>query len=32
VDEIQQKCLKEIKTRSYDFECIAAAEGMVLDW
>ncbi len=32
VDEIHQKCLKEIKTRNYHFECVAAAEGMVLDW
>lgn len=28
IDEILQKCQKEIKTRKYDFECVAAAEGM----
>jgi ribonuclease BN (tRNA processing enzyme) len=32
VDEIHQKCLKEIKTRNYHFECVAAAEGMELEW
>ena len=32
IDEIVQKCAKEIRTRNYDFECIAAAEGMELDW
>jgi phosphoribosyl 1,2-cyclic phosphodiesterase len=32
IDEIYQKCLKEIKTRNYSFDCIAAAEGMELDW
>ncbi len=32
IDEILQKCVKEIKTRNYQFECIAAAEGMELEW
>jgi phosphoribosyl 1,2-cyclic phosphodiesterase len=32
VDEILQKCQKEISTRNYDFECVAAAEGMELEW
>lgn len=32
IDEILQKCVKEIRTRSYKFECIAAAEGMELEW
>jgi phosphoribosyl 1,2-cyclic phosphodiesterase len=32
IDEIHQKCLKEITTRNYDFECVAAAEGMELQW
>jgi phosphoribosyl 1,2-cyclic phosphodiesterase len=32
VDEILQKCKKEIKTRKYAFECLAAAEGMELEW
>ncbi len=32
VDEIVQKCMKEIKTRNYRFECVAAAEGMELVW
>jgi len=32
VDEIVQKCRKEIKTRGYRFECIAAAEGLELTW
>lgn len=32
VDEIVQKCRKEIKTRGYRFECIAAAEGLELEW
>jgi len=32
VEEIQQKCLKEIKTRRYHFDCVAAAEGMELEW
>jgi phosphoribosyl 1,2-cyclic phosphodiesterase len=32
VDEILQKCQKEISTRNYEFECVAAAEGMELEW
>lgn len=32
VDDIVQICLKEIKNRKYKFECIAAAEGLELDW
>lgn len=32
VEEILQTCLKEIKKRNYRFECIAAAEGLELDW
>jgi phosphoribosyl 1,2-cyclic phosphodiesterase len=32
IDEIVQKCHKEIKTRNYHFECVAAAEGMQLEW
>jgi phosphoribosyl 1,2-cyclic phosphodiesterase len=32
VDEILQKCLKEIRTRNYHFECTAAAEGMEMEW
>jgi phosphoribosyl 1,2-cyclic phosphodiesterase len=32
VDEILQTCRKEIKTRNYGFECVAAAEGMEIDW
>lgn len=32
IDEILLKCMKEIKTRNYRFECIAAAEGLELEW
>ena len=32
VDEILTTCLREIRTRNYKFECIAATEGMELDW
>ncbi len=32
IDEILQKCHKEIRTRNYRFECVAAAEGMVIEW
>ncbi len=32
VDEILTKCRKEIRSRSYRFECVAAAEGMELEW
>lgn len=32
VDDILRNCRKEIRTRNYKFECVAAAEGMELDW
>ena len=32
VDEILATCSREIRTRNYRFECIAAAEGMELEW
>jgi phosphoribosyl 1,2-cyclic phosphodiesterase len=32
VDEILSKCHREITHRNYQFECVAAAEGMMLDW
>lgn len=32
IDEILEKCRNEIKMRKYSFECIAAAEGMELEW
>lgn len=32
IDEIVSKCEREIRTRNYRFHCIAAAEGMELDW
>ncbi|MEK9138265.1 MAG: MBL fold metallo-hydrolase [Bacteroidota bacterium] len=32
VDDILAKCRREIKTRSYKFECHAAAEGMEIEW
>lgn len=32
IDEIVQKCRKEITQRGYTFDCIAAAEGLELDW
>ncbi len=32
VDEILQKCRREIQHRQYKFECAAAAEGMELEW
>ncbi|MEK7670847.1 MAG: MBL fold metallo-hydrolase [Bacteroidota bacterium] len=32
IDEIVETCKKEIKTRSYKFDCIAAEEGMELQW
>ncbi|HEX9655986.1 MAG TPA: MBL fold metallo-hydrolase [Bacteroidota bacterium] len=32
LDEILETCRGEIKRRSYSFECIAAAEGMTLEW
>ena len=31
IDEILQKCKKEIKTRKYKFDCIAAAEGLEIE-
>jgi phosphoribosyl 1,2-cyclic phosphodiesterase len=32
VDEIVARCNKEIATRNYEFECVAAAEGMEVEW
>jgi phosphoribosyl 1,2-cyclic phosphodiesterase len=32
VEDILRTCLNEIKKRSYRFECIAASEGLELDW
>jgi phosphoribosyl 1,2-cyclic phosphodiesterase len=32
IDEILEKCRKEIKTRGFRFECSAAAEGMEIIW
>ncbi|MGA9116709.1 MAG: MBL fold metallo-hydrolase [Bacteroidota bacterium] len=32
VDEILTKCRKEIRHRNYRFECVAAAEGLELEW
>jgi len=32
VDEILRKCKREIRTRHYKFECVAAAEGMEIEW
>ena len=32
VDDILNKCRREIRTRNYRFECYAAAEGMEMDW
>ncbi len=32
IDEIVKKCRQEIHRQGYHFECIAAAEGMELDW
>jgi hypothetical protein len=31
VDEIVQKCRREISLRGYGFECLAAAEGLELE-
>ncbi len=31
VDEILRKCKKEIKNRQYDFDCVAAAEGLEIE-
>lgn len=32
IDEILARCRREIRTRGYAFECVAAAEGMELEW
>lgn len=32
VDEILATCRKEIRSRNYRFECLAAAEGMEMEW
>jgi len=32
IDEIVRRCRREVRTRSYRFECVAAAEGMEIDW
>lgn len=32
IDEILSKCKKEIRSRGYRFECVAAAEGMEFEW
>jgi len=32
IDEILFKCRKEIRHRNYRFECVAASEGMELEW
>jgi len=32
IGEILRTCRKEIKTRKYKFDCVAAAEGMELEW
>lgn len=32
IDEIVLKCRKEITQRGYSFDCLAAAEGLELDW
>jgi len=32
MDDVLTKCKREIRTRSYRFECYAAAEGMEMDW
>ncbi len=32
IDEIVETCKKEVRTRGYRFECIAAEEGMELSW
>jgi phosphoribosyl 1,2-cyclic phosphodiesterase len=32
VDEILESCRREIALRGHRFDCIAAAEGMVVDW
>lgn len=32
IDEIVETCRKEVKTRGYKFECLAAAEGVEMEW
>ena len=32
LDDIVNKCRREIRTRNYRFECYAAAEGMEMEW
>jgi phosphoribosyl 1,2-cyclic phosphodiesterase len=32
IDEMLDRCRSEIKTRNHKFDCVAAAEGMTLDW
>lgn len=32
IDEILATCRREIRHRNYQFECVAAAEGMELEW
>jgi ribonuclease BN (tRNA processing enzyme) len=32
IDEIVTRCRKEIALRGYRFDCIAAAEGLEMDW
>ena len=32
VDEILAKCRNEIRMRKYNFECVAAKEGMEIEW
>jgi phosphoribosyl 1,2-cyclic phosphodiesterase len=32
IDDILKKCRKEIKTKSYTFECTAASEGLEISW
>jgi phosphoribosyl 1,2-cyclic phosphodiesterase len=32
IDDIFEKCKKEIKTKSFKFECTPASEGMELSW
>lgn len=32
IDDIVRKCAREIKTKSYRFECVAAAEGLEMEW
>jgi phosphoribosyl 1,2-cyclic phosphodiesterase len=32
IDQILEICRREIKLKKYTFECVAAAEGMVVEW